>query len=168
MPGVTGTRVCCPCAPTTVTSLVPDAVVTIAATGTVSTGPSVCPVSTVTRTFSPFSAAGSAEDGVTLTGTNNDEPEPLPVPPEPPDVPADPEPPAPPPTPHEAPAAPDPPDAPEPPDEPEVPDDPELPAELAPPIFTVMPAGSVWVAVLSAATVPAALIPVASSDPKSV
>src|ERR1035438_7724339 len=153
MPGVTGTRVCCPCAPTTVTSLVPDAVVTIAATGTVSTGPSVCPVSTVTRTFSPFSAAGSGEDGVTLTGTNNDEPEPLPVPPEPLDVPDDPE-------------LPDEPELPEVPDEPqlpEVPDDPELPAELAPPISTVVPTGSVWVAVLSAATVPAALIPVASS-----
>src|SRR5580700_1039683 len=70
MPGVTGTSVCLPCAPTTVTSLVPDAVVTMAATGTVSTGPSVRPVCTVTRTFSPFSAAASGLDGRTLTGMN--------------------------------------------------------------------------------------------------
>ena len=41
----------------------------MAATGTVSTGPSVRPVSTVTRTFSPFSAAGSGLDGLTVSGT---------------------------------------------------------------------------------------------------
>ena len=50
--------------------LVPDAVVTMAATGTVSTGPSVCPVSTVTRTFSPFSAEASGLDGCTVSGMN--------------------------------------------------------------------------------------------------
>src|SRR6516162_10932005 len=70
MPGVTVTSVRLPCAPTTVTWLVPAAVVTIAATGTVSTGPSVCPVSTVTKTFSPFSAAGSGLDGCTASGMN--------------------------------------------------------------------------------------------------
>src|SRR5215469_8889145 len=75
MPGVTGTSVCFPCAPTAVTKLVPDAVVTIAATGTVSTGPSVCPVSTVTRTFSPFSAAASGLDGRTASGMNTVAPE---------------------------------------------------------------------------------------------
>src|SRR5579859_3543341 len=82
MPGVTATCVCLPCAPTTVTSLVPDAVVTIAATGTVSTGPSVRPVCTVTRTFSPFSAAASGLDGRTVTGMNTVEaelPEPEPA-----------------------------------------------------------------------------------------
>src|SRR6266851_5599590 len=62
MPGVTGTWVCLPSAPTTV--------VTIAATGTVSTGPSVRPVSTVTRTFSPFSVAGRGLDGSTVSGMN--------------------------------------------------------------------------------------------------
>ena len=76
MPGVTGTRFCLPCAPTTVTELVPAAVVTMAATGTVSTGPSVCPVSTVTRTFSPFSAEASGLDGRTVSGMNAVEPEP--------------------------------------------------------------------------------------------
>src|SRR6516162_10469753 len=70
MPGVTVTSVRLPCAPTTLTWLVPDAVVTIAATGTVSTGPSVCPVSTVTRTFSPFSVAGRGLDGCTASGMN--------------------------------------------------------------------------------------------------
>src|SRR5215469_3703902 len=75
MPGVTGTSVCFPCAPTAVTKLVPDAVVTIAATGTVSTGPSVCPVSTVTSTFSPFSAPASGLDGRTVSGTNGVDPE---------------------------------------------------------------------------------------------
>src|SRR5580693_5330461 len=74
MPGVTATSVCLPCAPTTVTSLVPDAVVTMAATGTVSTGPSVRPVWTVTRTFSPFSPAASGLDGCTVTGMNTVEP----------------------------------------------------------------------------------------------
>src|SRR5215471_18285730 len=49
----------------------------IAATGTVSTGPSVRPVATVTRTFSPFSAAGSGLDGRTVTGTNGVPPDPL-------------------------------------------------------------------------------------------
>src|SRR5260370_40230300 len=94
MAGVTGPSVCVPCGPTTVTSLVPDAVVTMAATGTVSTGPSVRPVWTVTRTFSPFSAAASGVDGCTVTGMNTVEPE-LPEPePEPePEVPqVDPEP----------------------------------------------------------------------------
>src|ERR1700735_3176228 len=88
MPGVTGTSVCFPCAPTTVTYLRPDAVVTIAATGTVSTGPSVCPVSTVTRTSSPFSAVASGRDGCTVSGMNGVWPEP-PAEPEPAD-PADP------------------------------------------------------------------------------
>ena len=68
------------------TELVPAAVVTMAATGTVSTGPSVCPVSTVTRTFSPFSAAASGLDGRTVSGMNAVELEP-PEPEEPePDV----------------------------------------------------------------------------------
>src|ERR1700736_6340687 len=114
MPGVTAPSVCLPCAPTTVTSLVPAAVVTMAATGTVSTGPSVRPVCTVTRTFSPFSAAASGLGGRTVTGTNtgaaalpHPEPDPDPDPdadpdpelaeldPEPadPDEPAEPEPP---------------------------------------------------------------------------
>src|ERR1700722_4832349 len=76
MPGVTATRRCRPRAPTTVTELMPDAVVTIAATGTVSTGPSDCPVSTVTRTFSPFSAAARGADGRTASGMNSVAPEP--------------------------------------------------------------------------------------------
>src|ERR1022692_3617642 len=79
MPGVTETCVCFPCAPTTVTKLRPDAVVTIAATGTVSTGPTVRPVSIVTRTFSPFNAAGSGLAGWTVTGRNTVAPV-LPVP----------------------------------------------------------------------------------------
>src|ERR1700761_4355332 len=75
MPGVTATWVCFPCAPTTVTSLAPDAVLTMAETGTVSTGPSVCPVSTVTSTFSPFSAEASGWDGATVSGMNGVWPE---------------------------------------------------------------------------------------------
>src|SRR5580692_7566176 len=70
MPGVTATWACLPSAPTTVTWLVPDALVTIAATGTVSTGPSVRPVTTVTRTFSPFRAEASGPDGRTASGMN--------------------------------------------------------------------------------------------------
>src|ERR1700723_2552625 len=80
MPGVTATSVCLPCAPTTVTSLVPAAVVTIAATGTVSTGPSVRPVTTVTRTFSPFRAEASGPDGCTAIGMNVVVPDPLELP----------------------------------------------------------------------------------------
>src|SRR6266567_5157013 len=89
MPGVTATCLFFPCAPTTVTELGPAAVVTMAATGTVSTGPSVCPVSTVTRTFSPFSAAASGLDGRTVSGMNAVELEPLD--PDDPEVPDDPE-----------------------------------------------------------------------------
>src|ERR1017187_5302137 len=139
MPGVTGTRVCCPCAPTTVTSLVPDAVVTIAAAGTVSTGPSVCPVSTVTRTFSPFSAAASGLDGRTVSGTNTVAPE-LPEPLDPLELlelaePLDPE-----------------------------PADPEEPAEPEPPpMSTTAPVGVTVVAVPRSATVPVACRPVTSS-----
>src|SRR5580692_6972118 len=143
MPGVTATSVCLPCAPTTVTSLVPDAVVTMAATGTVSTGPSVRPVWTVTRTFSPFSAAASGLDGCTVTGMNTVEPE-LPELPDPePEsellellelLELDPE------------SA-----------------DPEEPAEPEPPpISTTAPVGVMVVAVPSSATVPVAWIPVTS------
>src|SRR5215831_9142531 len=80
MPGVTRTWVCLPYASATVTWLTPDPVVTIAATGTVSTGPSVRPVSTVTRTFSPFSAAGSGLDGCTVSGMNGVPPGFVPLP----------------------------------------------------------------------------------------
>src|SRR6201985_2513881 len=145
MPGVTATWVCFPCAPTTVTSLAPDAVVTMAATGTVSTGPSVCPVSTVTRTFSPFSAETSGLDGRTVSGMNAVEREP----PEP-EEPEDPE-------------EPDDPEDPEDPVDPE-PADPEEPAEPEPPpTLTVTPAGTVVVGVPRSATVPVAWMPVTSS-----
>jgi two-component system, OmpR family, sensor kinase len=68
MPGVTGTPVCLPCAPTTVTKLVPEAVATIAAAGTVSTGPSVCPVSTVTDRIT----AGDLTDRVAPENTRSE------------------------------------------------------------------------------------------------
>src|SRR5262249_32536990 len=139
MPGVTGTRFCWPCAPTTVTELVPAAVVTMAATGTVSTGPSVCPVSTVTRTFSPFSAEASGLDGRTVSGMNAVELQPAE-----PDDPHDPE-------------------DPEDPVDPE-PADPEEPAgPEPPPTLTVTPAGTVVVGVPRSATVPVAWMPVTSS-----
>src|SRR5215469_8281570 len=148
MPGVTATLVCFPCAPTTVTSLAPDAVVTMAATGTVSTGPSVCPVSTVTRTFSPFSAALSGLDGCTVSGTNAVALEP--PEPEEPEDPEDPEE-------LEDPADPDDPVDPE-------PADPEEPAEPEPPpMATTAPAGTVVVGVPRSATVPVARMPVTSS-----
>src|SRR5579872_5663623 len=146
IPGVTATCVCLPCAPTTVTSLVPDAVVTIAATGTVSTGPSVRPVCTVTRTFSPFSAAASGLAGRTVTGMNTVEPElPEPEPPDPPELPeSDPE--------LELPEL-----------DPD-PADPDEPAEPEPPpISTTAPAGVTVVAVPRSATVPVAWMPVTSS-----
>src|SRR5215831_7316751 len=146
MPGVTATSVCLPCAPTTVTSVAPEAVVTIAATGTVSTGPSVCPVSTVTRTFSPFSAAGSGLDGCTVSGMNGGAPG-LAPPPEllEPAVPADPEP-----------AVPEPVDP--------APVDPAEPADTEPPpTFTIVPTGAMVVAVPRSAMVPAAWMPVTSS-----
>src|SRR5689334_4358367 len=112
----------------------------MAATGTVSTGPSVCPVSTVTRTFSPSRAAASGLAGCTASGTNTVEPE-LPEPlelPEDPVDPADPE-------------------------DPE-PADPEEPAEPEPPpMATVAPAGAAVVGVPRSATVPAARMPVSSS-----
>src|SRR5580704_8382371 len=146
MPGVTATWACLPSAPTTVTWLVPDAVVTIAATGTVSTGPSVRPVATVTRTFSPFSAAASGLDGCTASGMNGiapgfaalpellDPTEPLdpePVDPEP----VDPEPVA-----------------------------PAEPTEAEPPpTFTIAPIGVTVVAVPTSAMVPVAWMPVTSS-----
>src|SRR5438552_9315261 len=141
MPAVTGTRLCFPCAPTTVTELVPAAVVTTAATGTVSTGPSVCPVSTVTRTFSPFSAAGSGLDGCTASGMNAVAPG-FVVPPELPDpaVPADPEP-----------------------ADPEPADSAALAAAEPPPTFTIAPTGVIVVAVPTSAVVPAARTPVTSS-----
>src|SRR5690242_8333468 len=127
MPGVTATCLFFPCAPTTVTELGPSAVVTMAATGTVSIGPSVCPVSTVTRTFSPFSAAASGLDGRTVSGMNAVELEP-PEPEEPDDPPE-----------------PDDPDDPEDPVDPE-PADPEEPAEPGPPpMGTIAPAGSMVV-----------------------
>src|ERR1700691_2561903 len=146
MPGVTGTSVCLPCVPTTVTWLVPDAVVTIAATGAVSTGPSVCPVSTVTRTFSPFSAAASGRDGSTVSGMNGVSPE-LPAAPDPVD-PVDPVDPL------------DPVD----PVDPVAPVDPVEPAELElPPMSTTVPAGALRVAVPRSVTVPDAWMPVTSS-----
>src|ERR1035437_7286567 len=122
MPGVTGTWVCLPSAPATV--------VTIAATGTVSTGPSVRPVSTVTRTFSPFSAAGSGLDGVTVSGMNG-VPSGFAALPEllEPDVPVDPEP---------------------------VDDSAELTEAALPPTFTIAPIGVTVVAVPTSAMVPAA------------
>src|SRR5215470_15544720 len=151
MPRVTATSVCLPCARTTVTSVAPEAVVTIAATGTVSTGPSVRPVSTVTRTFSPFSAAGSGVDGCTVSGMNAVAPG-FAAPPELPDpaVPVDPEP-----------ADPEPVD-PEPVD-PEPADPAEPTAPEPPPTFTIVPAGASAVAVPRSVTVPAAWTPVTSS-----
>src|SRR6516225_7042903 len=140
MPGVTATWVCFPCAPTTVTSLAPDAVLTMAATGTVSTGPSVCPVSTVTRTFSPVSAALSGLDGCTASGMNADALEPS-----------------------EDPEDPEEPDDPDDPVDPE-PADPEEPAEPEPPpMATIAPVGTVVVGVPRSATVPVARMPVTSS-----
>src|SRR5580700_4844489 len=139
MPGVTATWACLPSAPTTVTWLVPDAVVTIAATGTVSTGPSVRPVSTVTRTFSPFSAAGSGLDGATASGMNGVAPgfsalpellDPAAAPVAP--VPVDPEP----------------------------ADSAALAAAEPPPTFTIAPTGAIVVAVPTSAMVPAARMPV--------
>src|SRR5580704_13869775 len=113
----------------------------MAATGTVSTGPSVRPVWTVTRTFSPFSAAASGLDGCTVTGMNTVEPE-----------------------------LPDPDPDPEPEPELELleldpePADPEEPAEPEPPpISTTAPVGVTVVAVPRSATVPVARIPVTSS-----
>src|SRR5215469_3050285 len=146
MPGVTGTSVCFPCAPTAVTKLVPDAVVTIAATGTVSTGPSVCPVSTVTRTFSPFSPAGSGCDGCTANGMNGVAPGFAP-PPEllEPAVPVDPEPVDPEPV------------------DPEPVDPPEPTEAEPPPTFTIAPTGVIVVAVPTSVIVPAAWMPVTSS-----
>src|SRR6476661_627641 len=118
----------------------------MAATGTVSTGPSVCPVWTVTRTFSPSRAAASGLAGCTASGTNTAEPE-LPEPlelPEDPEDPADPE-------------------DPEDPEDP-APADPAEPAEPEPPpMATVAPAGTVVVGVPRSATVPAARMPVTSS-----
>src|SRR5580693_9515108 len=133
MPGVTATSACFPCAPTTVTWLVPDAVVTIAATGTVSTGPSVCPVWTVTSTFSPFSAEASGRDGRTVSGMNVVAPE-LPVLLELLD-----------------------------PDELELADDDELAEPEPFPRSTTVPAGTVVVAVPRPVTVPVARRPVTSS-----
>src|SRR5215471_9429907 len=140
MPGVTATSVCLPCAPTTVTSVAPEAVVTIAATGTVSTGPSVCPVSTVTRTFSPFSAAGSGLDGRTVSGTYGVPPELL----------------------EELEEF----DEPDEFDELEEFDDPDEPDELAeldPPMLTIVPVGAVVTGVPRFSTVPVARVPVTSS-----
>src|SRR5213592_3703082 len=148
MPGVTATCLFFPCAPTTVTELVPAALVTMAATGTVSTGPSVCPVSTVTRTFSPFSAVASGLDGRTVSGMNAVELEPLePLEPEESEELDDPE---------------DPED-PEDPVDPE-PADPEEPAgPEPPPMVTIAPVGTVVVGVPRSATVPVAWMPVTSS-----
>src|SRR5215472_2824729 len=146
MPGVTGTSVCFPCAPTTVTKLAPEAVVTIAATGTVSTGPSVCPVSTVTRTFSPFSAAGSGLDGRTVSGTNGVPPELLEELEELDEF-------------EEF-------DEPDEFDELEEFDDPDEPDELAeldPPMLTIVPVGAVVTGVPRFSTVPVARVPVTSS-----
>src|SRR5215471_9164265 len=143
MPGVTATSVCLPCAPTTVTSVAPEAVVTIAATGTVSTGPSVCPVSTVTRTFSPFSAAGSGLDGRTVSGTYGVPPELLEELEEFEEF-----------------------DEPDEFDELEEFDDPDEPDELAeldPPMLTIVPVGAVVTGVPRFSTVPVARVPVTSS-----
>ena len=146
MPGVTATWLCFPCAPTTVTSLVPAAVLTMAATGTVSTGPSVCPVSTVTRTFSPFSAApavwtvhGQRDErrraGAAWSHWKTPKTPKTPKNPEDPEDPVDPE-----------------------------PADPEEPAEPEPPpMATITPAGTVVVGVPRSATVPVARMPVTSS-----
>src|SRR5712691_7910506 len=135
MPGVTGTSVCFPCAPTTVTKPRPDAVATIAATGTVSTGPTVRPVSTVIRTFSPFSAAGSGLEGRTVTGRNTVALEPLePLEPPAPAAPADP-----------------------------VPEPDEADEAGALPMSTTAPVGTVVVAVPMSDTVPVAWMPVTSS-----
>src|SRR5580700_873498 len=101
----------------------------MAATGTVSTGPSVRPVWTVTRTFSSFSAAASGLDGCTVTGMNTVEPELLELPEL--DLELDPES-----------ADPDEPAEPEP-----------------PPISTTAPVGVTVVAVPRSATVPVAWIP---------
>src|SRR5580693_5533341 len=111
----------------------------MAATGTVSTGPSVRPVWTVTRTFSSFSAAASGLDGCTVTGMNTVEPELLELPE------LDPEP--------ELELELDPESA-----------DPDEPAEPEPPpISTTAPVGVTVVAVPRSATVPVAWIPVTSS-----
>src|SRR5712671_854521 len=139
MPAVTATCLFFACAPTTVTELGPAAVVTMAATGTVSTGPSVCPGSTVTRTFSPFSAGASGLDGRTVSGMNAVALEPL------------------------EPLEPDEPDEPEEPDDPEDPVDPEPADPEPPPMFTITPAGLVVVGVPKSATVPVAWMPVTSS-----
>src|ERR1022692_4515435 len=137
MPGVTGTCVCFPCAPTTVTKLRPDAVVTIAATGTLEAGRSGRPGCTGTRTFSPFSAAGSGLDGRTVSGMNG-VPSGFAVLPAllEPDVPVDPEP---------------------------VDDSAELAEAALPPTFTIAPIGVTVVAVPTSAMVPAAWMPVTSS-----
>src|ERR1017187_8470066 len=120
----------------------------IAATGTVSTGPSVFPVSTVTRTFSPFSAEASGWEGCRVSGMNSAPPEPLELlDPEDPDDPEDPE-------------------DPEDPDDPVDPEpaDPEEAAESEPPpIPTTAPVGATVVAVPSSATVLVAWMPVTSS-----
>src|SRR5215831_17076391 len=144
MPGVTRTWVCLPYASATVTWLTPDPVVTIAATGTVSTGPSVRPVSTVTRTFSLFSAAGSGLDGVTVSGMNG-VPSGFEAPPElfePP-----------------APAAPVDPE----PVEPDAVDPAAAAEDEPPPTSTIAPIGAIVVAVPVSATVPVAWMPVTSS-----
>src|SRR5579863_5962142 len=109
----------------------------MAATGTVSTGPSVCPVWTVTSTFSPFRAGASGLADRTVSGMNGVAPDPLP------DAPA--------------PALPEP-DAPDAPDAPAEPDAPD-----APPMFTTSPVGVSVVAVPISATVPFAWMPVTSS-----
>src|SRR5580704_5240387 len=117
----------------------------MAATGTVSTGPSVRPVWTVTRTFSSFSAAASGLDGCTVTGMNTVEPELLELPELDPEPDPEPEP--------ELELLEDPESA-----------DPDEPAEPEPPpISTTAPVGVTVVAVPRSATVPVAWIPVTSS-----
>src|SRR5580700_5219585 len=114
----------------------------MAATGTVSTGPSVRPVSTVTRTFSPFSAAARGLDGCTASGMNGVAPG-LAALPEllDPAAPLDPEP-----------------------ADPE-PVDPAEPTEAEPPpTFTIAPIGVIVVAVPTSETVPVAWMPVTSSN----
>src|ERR1700722_18847986 len=124
----------------------------MACTGTVRTGPSVCPVCTVSWTFSPLSAARSGLDGRTVSGMNTVEPElPEPEPEAEPELelpePDDPEPAGSP-----EPAGPDPgPPAPVAPE----PAAPPAPAEPEPPpTSTTVPAGVTVVAVPRSVTVP--------------
>ena len=116
---------------------------TIAATGTVSTGPSVCPVSHGDQDVLAVQRRSQRLDGRTVSGMNSVAPE-LPEPLEP--------------------AAPADPEEPEDPADPESADPAEEPAEPEPPpMSTTAPAGATVVAVPRSATVPVAWMPVTSS-----